>query len=132
MASWIRGSHIWLKALSNKMEKQDMRELLGRIDSLTEKSDREFADAVLEISVRANQRIVDELKGENSMCQALLEIMEPEINKIVEEAVQETTRKSVLGIVESLRGFGIGDNQIKETIMKNYNLSSKEAEGYLV
>ena len=127
-----KGSHIWLKALSNKMEKQDMRELLGRIDSLTERFDRELADAVLEISVRANQGIVDELKGESSMCQALLEIMEPEINKIVEEAVQETTRKSVLGIVESLRGFGIGDNQIKETIMKNYNLSSKEAEGYLV
>ncbi len=131
-----KGSHIWLKALSNKMEKQDMRELLGCIDSLTEKSDRELADAVLEISVRANQKIVDELKGENSMCQALLEIMEPEINKIVEEAVHEAvhevTRKSVLGTVESLRDFGIDDKQIKEAIMKNYNLSSEEAEGYLV
>ena len=50
------------------------------------KLERELADAVLEVSVRANQEIVEELKGDESMCQALLEIMEPEINKIVGEA----------------------------------------------
>jgi len=89
-----RNSHIWLKSLSNTLEKEEMRELLERIEGLTQNVDRELADAVLEVSVRANQKIVDELKGDESMCQALLEIMEPEINKIVGEARKEERIKA--------------------------------------
>ena len=86
--------HTWLKALSGRLEKQGMRELLDRIYNLTHKFDRELADAVLEVSVKANQAIVEELKGDESMCQALLEIMEPEINKIAGEAAKEAAREA--------------------------------------
>lgn len=41
------------------------------------------------------------MKGDDQMCQALLEIMEPEINKI------------------------------KEALIKNFNLSSQEADAYI-
>ena len=134
-----KGSHIWLKALSNKMEKQDMRELLGRIDSLTERFDRELADAVLEISVRANQGIVDELKGENSMCQALLEIMEPEINKIVESKIESERKKiaeserkkSVIIAIKGFRDLGADDDKIMEILKRDYGLSMNEAGEYL-
>ena len=44
--------------------------------------DRELADSVLQVSVSANKQVVEELRGDENMCQALLEIMEPEINKI--------------------------------------------------
>ncbi len=94
---------------------------------ISEKSDREFADAVLEINVRANQRIVDELKGENSMCQALLEIMEPEINKIVESE----RKKFVLIAVKSFRDLGANDNKIIEILKRDYGLSMNEAGEYL-
>ena len=89
--------HTWLKALSGRLEKQGMRELLDRIYNLTHKFDRELADAVLEVSVKANQAIVEELKGDESMCQALLEIMEPEINKIAGEAAKEAAREAATG-----------------------------------
>lgn len=49
--------------------------------------DRELADSVLEVSVRANMRVVEELRGDENMCQALLEIMEPEINEMAESKV---------------------------------------------
>ena len=74
-------SHTWLSALSDKVQKQEMKELLERIGSLTQKFDRELADSVLEVSVRANKQVIEELRGDDSMCQALLEIMEPEIEK---------------------------------------------------
>ena len=61
---------------------------------MTKKRERELADAVLEVSVRANQEIVNELKGDESMCQALLEIMEPEINKIVGEAIEKVRKET--------------------------------------
>lgn len=87
-------SHRWLKALSDKLKKQEMAALLKNIESLSQKFDKELADAVLEVSVRANPQIVEELKGDKAMCQALLEIMEPEINKIVGRAKEEADQKA--------------------------------------
>lgn len=82
-------SHTWLKALSDNVQKHEMRELLEKINSLTQKFDQELADSVLEVSIRANKQVIGELRGEDSMCEALLEIMEPEINYIVGEAKKE-------------------------------------------
>ena len=55
-------SHMWLKSLSDKLKKQELRNLLEQIEGLTHDFDKELADAVLEVSVRANQKIVEELK----------------------------------------------------------------------
>ncbi len=82
-------SHTWLKALSDNVQKHEMRELLEKINSLTQRFDQELADSVLEVSIRANKQVIGELRGEDSMCEALLEIMEPEINYIVGEAKKE-------------------------------------------
>ena len=87
-------NHGWLKSLSDKLKKQEMEALLNRVRSLSGKLDRELADAVLEVSVKANREIVEELKGDEAMCQALLEIMEPEINKIVGLAKEEADQKA--------------------------------------
>lgn len=87
-------NHIWLKALSDKMEKQDMQELLKHVNALTQKQERELADSVLEVSVRANGFVVNELQGGDRMCNALLELMEPEINKIVGEATKAAVEEA--------------------------------------
>ena len=87
-------SHGWLKSLSDKLKKEEMEALLKRARSLSGKLERELADAVLEVSVKANREIVEELKGDEAMCQALLEIMEPEINKIVGLAKEEADQKA--------------------------------------
>ncbi len=51
-----------MTALSEGMERQDMEMLLERIDRLTQKLDRELADSVLEVSIRANRKMVEELR----------------------------------------------------------------------
>lgn len=124
-------NHTWLTALSDGMEKQDMRDLLERIDTLTKKFDRELADSVLEVSIRANRKIVEELRGDGNMCQALLEIMEPEIMKIKEEIRQETRQETILCAVEGFRDLGADEDKIKELLKKNYGFSDVEAEDYL-
>lgn len=123
-----RKNHMWLSALSEGMGKQDMKELLERIDSLTQKQDRELADSVLEVSIRANRRIVEELRGDGNMCQALLEIMEPEIIKIKEDLRQET----ICGAVKGFRDLGADDGRIVKILKKIYGFSDEEAEEYLV
>lgn len=126
-----RKSHTWLKALSGKMKKQDMKELLEKIEAIKLTFDRELADSVLEVSIRANRHVVDELRGDGSMCQALLEIMEPEINKIKEDAVAAAKEDEILCAVKSFRDLGASDIQIKDVLVKNHRLSFAEAEKYL-
>ncbi len=43
--------------------------------------------------IRANRRAVEELRGDEGMCEALLEIMEPEINQMVKEATEKETKR---------------------------------------
>ena len=126
-----RKSHTWLKALSGKMKKQDMKELLEKIEAIKLTFDRELADSVLEVSIRANRHVVDELRGDGSMCQALLEIMEPEITKIKEDAVAAAKEDEILCAVKSFRDLGASDIQIKDVLVKNHRLSFAEAEKYL-
>lgn len=127
--------HIWLTALSDGMNKHQLKELLEKIESFDTKLDRELADAVLGVAIKANWQIAQELRGDGNMCQALLELMEPEINKIkasVEaEAAKKERQKGISGAVVALRLCGQGDKAIKNAIMKAYSISDSEAEGYL-
>ena len=72
-------AHVWLGALSERMEKQGMVRLLESVGRLSEKADKEFADSVLEVSIGANRNVIEELMGDDNMCQALMEIMEPQL-----------------------------------------------------
>ena len=65
-------AHIWLKALSGEMHKEQMRKLLEKIEKLKMEFDRELADSVLQMSIGANKQVVEELRGDENMCQALL------------------------------------------------------------
>lgn len=60
------------------------------------------------------------------MCQALMEIMEPQLLLREKAGLQ----KGIQGAVEMLRKLGHEDQEIKATIMEEYGLSAKEADGY--
>lgn len=113
-------SHEWLMALSGKLKKEDIRKLLGDRNSLTEKLDRDLADSVLEVSIGANKKIVDELIGEENMYDVLMELMEPRlrVNRIHEA-------------VELLRDVNQTDVEIKAALMKRYHLTESEADEYI-
>ena len=130
--------HIWLGSLSDRLKKQDMKELFNRIHQLESAFDRELADSVLEVSVGANKEVVENWKGDDTMCQALMEIMEPEIRlreKELEEAalqrgMQKGMQKGIRDAVDMLRKFGHQDEEIKLTLMNKYDLSAEETEKY--
>lgn len=79
------------------------------------------------VSIRANRQIVDELRGGDGMCKALLEIMEPEIEKIR----ADDARNLIIRSVKSFRDLGVDDGKIKEILVKNYELSPNDAATYL-
>ena len=98
-------SHIWLGALSDRLKKQNMVELLENINRISGKADRELADSVLQVSVEANKQIVEELMGDENMCEALMEIMEPQL--LLREKKGE--KRAIQVAVEALRDIGQED-----------------------
>ena len=133
-----RKAHVWLRALSGGLCREEIKELLEKAEELGKKQERELAGSVLEVSLRANWEMIQELRGDEDMCQALMEIMEPEISKIreadareFEKIREEEARKLISCAVESFRDMGIGEDRIREAIMKNYRLTEKEAAEYL-
>lgn len=121
--------------MSDGLPKQQLQALFEKAESYHTKLDRELAEAVLEIAIKANWQLAQELRGDGNMCQALMELMEPEINKIKEtireETTQQVTQQGIRKAVIALRVCGNGDIEIKNAIIKAYGISDSEAEGYL-
>lgn len=69
-------AHVWLGALSGKLGKREMKEVLENVRRLSGKEERELADSVLEVSTSVNRHIVEEMIGDDSIYEALVEIME--------------------------------------------------------
>ena len=65
------------------------------------RNERELADSVLEVSVRVDRHAADELRGGEGVCNALLELMEPEINKIVGEATKAEAVQTATKMLKS-------------------------------
>lgn len=122
-------AHRWIKALSLQLNKDDLRELLDSRQRMTEKANREFADSVLEVSIKANSNLVYRLKkgDDGSMISVLMEIFEPEL--LLRE--KEGLKKGIQVTVDILRDLGRQDEEIKRILTEKYGISAEEANGYL-
>lgn len=102
------------------MEEADVERFIRNIENLEEKDEKEFADSVLQVSMKENARAFDIAKEVSDMCEALRELMRPEL----EEARKEG---ELIGKVKVLREF----NWTVEMIAKQINLSEVEVENII-
>lgn len=81
----------WITLLNEKLSKEDVRRAIFQSNSLYEKGEKEYADSVLQVVVAENLKMFDMVKkeGDVHMCEALLELMEPEISAAKLAAEQE-------------------------------------------
>ena len=124
-------SHTWLRALSKRMDRESLRDLLEKICQITEKNDREMANSILEVSIEANQQMVEGLRGDDSMFETLMEIMEPRIDEIRKKERKEERKEGIQSTINILRRLKHKDPEIKSEIMKQYQLTEEEASVYL-
>lgn len=82
-------SHQWLRSLTSKMDKETGENLIVSATGLTNREDRENADAVLQLAMRENPALFQQLKGVPEMCEALKELMRPEWDAAKAEAKAE-------------------------------------------
>ncbi len=87
--------HEWLHLLSGRVTKQEMAHAIEYAGNTESQEERSLIDAIFEVSVIANKKVVEELvRGDEAMCQALMEIMKPKIDEIVNIAVLQERRKT--------------------------------------
>lgn len=124
------------------LEKTEIKTMLENIRGLTEQEDREFADSVLEVSVRVNQQTIEEMRGDGSMSQVLMEIMEPQIRLIRQEELQrgrkegrkegrqEGQEELARNIINVSRGNQMPDAEIRKLLI-NCNVNEALVERLL-
>ncbi len=96
--------HIWLRALSEKISMQEMEALVEKVRELEGKLNRELADSVLEVSIQANERRMEEWKGEGNMGPALMRVMKTELEVFKKEAIQKGMEKGMQeGLQEGMK-----------------------------
>ena len=137
--------HIWLVALSGRLEKQQVKKILEKAARLTDRHEKELADSVLQVCIAANKTIVKELKEEEQgMCEALREIMEPELRQSREEGreegrvigekrgmergIEQGIEQSIVITIQSLREVGQQEETIRQIVIKNFKLQPDEAD----
>ena len=113
------------------MYRESLRDLLEKISHITEKNDREMANSILEVSIEANQQMVEGLRGDDSMFETLMEIMEPRIDEIRKKERKEERKEGIQSTINILRRLKHKDPEIKSEIMKQYQLTEEEASVYL-
>ena len=136
--------HEWLHLLSDRVTKQEMAHAIEYSRNTESQEERNLIDAIFEVSVAANKEVVEELvRGDEAMCQALMEIMKPEIDEIVTTAVlqecrktaerveKETAERTIKAAVKSLRRFNASDADIKTALVEDYGIPEQEALSYL-
>ncbi len=105
--------HLSLKVLSSNVDKNCAKTFVEEMSKLENQGDKENIDAVLQISVSANQALYDEIKEERKMCDALRELMKDEIEAEKLKANEE--------------GMAKGRLQDIHALMKNLKLSAEQA-----
>jgi hypothetical protein len=82
-----KDSHSSLRVLSKNAQEEDVKRFLLESEHLVEPGDMHNVDAVLQVSVSANQAIYEKIKEDVLMCEAMQRLMKDEINEKVAEGI---------------------------------------------
>lgn len=95
--------HISLRILSDNVTEKDAKNFVEKASLMNEKDDRENADAILQISVSANKTIYDRVKEEDTMCDALRDLMKEEIEEEKNKAIKEERMATIRALMKNLK-----------------------------
>ena len=73
------GEHRSLRILSNHAKKEDVEEFLRKAEGMKMPRDRQNVEAVLQVSVKANDELYREIRRDANMCDALRELMKDDL-----------------------------------------------------
>ena len=79
MKELSKDNHLYLTSITRKMNKEDAESLAKAVAGLKNKEDKDNADAVLQVAMKANKQLFQMLKEDDVMCDALREFFKDEL-----------------------------------------------------
>lgn len=132
-----RKAHCSLRVLTTQVEMRDAELFLEQIHYLESKNERSNIDSVLQVSVNANKQVYSLLRRKNEMCEALRELMKDEIEKELENKLEQGEKLQLIRQVIKKMQKG---NSVEETadmleeelenIRKIYEIAATMAPDY--
>ena len=124
----LKKEHSSLRILSDKANKEDVENFLQNAVKSNEQWEREYIDAVLQVSVSANRELYEQIREETGMCQALRELMKDEFEDAEKKAEKRGERRGEKNggirkeaiIVKNMYNNGLTPEEI--STMTNINL----------
>jgi len=107
--------HPWLVSLTKKLSIEHAEKLLNMEYALKEKEDKDNAEALMSVVMEANKQTFYDVKGveENMANKVMWEIMQPEIDEAIANAVEKKIE------VIKIKDAEIADKDAKITELKN-------------
>lgn len=132
-----RKAHCSLRVLTTQVEMQDAELFLEQIHYLESKNERSNIDSVLQVSVNANKQVYSLLRRQNEMCEALRELMKDEIEKELENKLEQGEKLQLIRqVIKKLqKGNSVEETadmleEESENIRKIYEIAATMAPDY--
>lgn len=95
------GEHRSLRILSNHAKKEDIEEFLRNVEEMNTPRDRQNVEAVLQVSVKANDELYREIRRGANMCDALRELMKDDLEHARKLGESEGEAKIIINMNRS-------------------------------
>ncbi len=96
--------HTVLRVLTKRAQEEDVEKFIRIVKSLSEPGDKHNADAVLQVSVSANNEVYENVKRRDPiMCEALRELMKDEIQAEIDEATDKSRVTSIKSLMKKMK-----------------------------
>lgn len=132
-----RKAHCSLRVLTTQVEMQDAELFLEQIHYLESKNERSNIDSILQVSVNANKQVYSLLRRQNEMCEALRELMKDEIEKELENKLEQGEKLQLIRqVIKKLqKGNSVEETsdmleEEPENIRKIYEIAATMAPDY--
>ena len=132
-----RKAHCSLRVLTTQVEMQDAELFLEQIHYLESKNERSNIDSVLQVSVNAHKQVYSLLRRQNEMCEALRELMKDEIEKELENKLEQGEKLQLIRqVIKKLqKGNSVEETadmleEEPENIRKIYEIAATMAPDY--
>ncbi|WP_049944978.1 hypothetical protein [Butyrivibrio sp. AC2005] len=114
-----------LKILTRNANREDISAFIDMTSTELPQGDKDNVDAVLQVSVSANYDLYQEIRRDNTMCEALRELMKDEIEKDVKEGIEQGIERGIERGIE--QGIERGRDEILFSLVHDGLLDVKEA-----
>lgn len=93
-------NHIWLRALTQNLSKQEAEKLIRDSGNLSQKDEKDLASSVMQVAIKENKTVFLGVKEASKMCEALRELMKPEMDKAISDAISDVVAEKNAALAE--------------------------------